>query len=343
MSVVINGDTGISGVNGSAATPAIQGGDADTGIFFGSDTAAIATGGVQRLTVDSSGRVGIGEVSPSSPLHVNQSIGNINLELHSSGSGRGTQIRTHNDHGEFFHGLAGDTTGDFLYYTPNDNSHVFGVSNDEKMRLNSDGLLLIGGSDSEYTGAKLQVGNDSGVVAYLYNKDISSNGIATLAFGPSNTIAGGQIKCNAEEDFSDSATRTANLSFEVRKDGSINEAMRINSDEKVFVGTTSSRGPALFQSNVASAGSHTFLYVNGNGTNTSRSYHAGGRHTFRGLSNINIDLLRSNQSGTNIGVVCKVEIMAVSAVTNTSAIINLTAGFFRVGGGNFTFYANTPQ
>ena len=64
MSVVINGDTGISGVNGSAATPAIQGGDADTGIFFGTNEASISTGGSQRLFVDSQGRVGIGESSP---------------------------------------------------------------------------------------------------------------------------------------------------------------------------------------------------------------------------------------------------------------------------------------
>lgn len=55
MSVVINGDTGISGVNGSAATPAIQGGDADTGIFFGTDTAAITTGGTSRLNINSAG------------------------------------------------------------------------------------------------------------------------------------------------------------------------------------------------------------------------------------------------------------------------------------------------
>ena len=68
MSVVINGDTGISGVNGTEATPAIKGGDADSGIFFGTDTASIATGGSQRLFVDAQGRVGIGESSPDALL-----------------------------------------------------------------------------------------------------------------------------------------------------------------------------------------------------------------------------------------------------------------------------------
>jgi len=59
MSVVINGDTGVSGVNGSAATPSIKGGDADTGIFFGTDTASITTGGTSRLSILSSGSINV--------------------------------------------------------------------------------------------------------------------------------------------------------------------------------------------------------------------------------------------------------------------------------------------
>jgi hypothetical protein len=56
MTVTINGTTGIAGVDGSAGTPAIQGGDTNTGMFFpAADTAAIATGGVERMRIDSSG------------------------------------------------------------------------------------------------------------------------------------------------------------------------------------------------------------------------------------------------------------------------------------------------
>ena len=65
MSVVINGDTGISGVNGTAATPAIQGADTDTGIFFSSDNARISTGGVERLAVNHLGNVVIGPYNTS--------------------------------------------------------------------------------------------------------------------------------------------------------------------------------------------------------------------------------------------------------------------------------------
>lgn len=60
MTVYINGTTGISGVDGSAATPALQGADTNTGISFGTDTVTINTGGVARVTTDASGNVGIG-------------------------------------------------------------------------------------------------------------------------------------------------------------------------------------------------------------------------------------------------------------------------------------------
>ena len=57
MAISINGTTGISGINGTAATPALQGADADTGIVFGADTASISTAGTERLSVDASGNL----------------------------------------------------------------------------------------------------------------------------------------------------------------------------------------------------------------------------------------------------------------------------------------------
>ncbi len=43
MAVTINGTTGIAGVDGSASTPAVQGADTNTGVFFpAADTIAFA-------------------------------------------------------------------------------------------------------------------------------------------------------------------------------------------------------------------------------------------------------------------------------------------------------------
>jgi len=77
MAININGSTGISGVDGSAGTPALQGTDTNTGISFGTDEVNINTGGTSRVTVDSSGRMGVGTSSPSTSLAVRTSGASI--------------------------------------------------------------------------------------------------------------------------------------------------------------------------------------------------------------------------------------------------------------------------
>ena len=70
MALNINGTTGISGVDGSASSPALQGTDSNTGINFASDTVNINTGGTTRATFDANGKLGIGESSPAAGLDV---------------------------------------------------------------------------------------------------------------------------------------------------------------------------------------------------------------------------------------------------------------------------------
>jgi hypothetical protein len=75
MSVVIDGTTGVSGVSGSASTPAVQGEDGNTGMFFpAADTIAFAEGGVEVMRITPDARVGIGTTSPSTALHVNGTV-----------------------------------------------------------------------------------------------------------------------------------------------------------------------------------------------------------------------------------------------------------------------------
>ena len=55
MSLILDGTNGLSDVDGSAATPAIRGTDANTGIFFpAADTIAFSEGGVEAARIDSS-------------------------------------------------------------------------------------------------------------------------------------------------------------------------------------------------------------------------------------------------------------------------------------------------
>ncbi len=71
MTLILSGTDGLSDVDGSAATPAVRGTDANTGIFFpAADTIAFAEGGVESARFDSSGNLGLGTTSPAAKLDV---------------------------------------------------------------------------------------------------------------------------------------------------------------------------------------------------------------------------------------------------------------------------------
>jgi hypothetical protein len=94
MTLILNGDTGLSDVDGSAATPAIRGTDSNTGIFFpAADTIAFAEGGVEVMRIDSSGDLGIGTSSPSQELHVYRDQ-NATTEVLIENPNAGTSART---------------------------------------------------------------------------------------------------------------------------------------------------------------------------------------------------------------------------------------------------------
>jgi hypothetical protein len=66
MSLILNGTDGLSDVDGSAATPAIRGTDANTGIFFpAADTIAFSEGGTEVVRIDSSGNLLVGNTATS--------------------------------------------------------------------------------------------------------------------------------------------------------------------------------------------------------------------------------------------------------------------------------------
>ena len=66
MTITINGTTGIAGVDGSASTPAVQGTDTNTGIFFpAADTIAFGEGGAESARITSDGDFVLGATTNS--------------------------------------------------------------------------------------------------------------------------------------------------------------------------------------------------------------------------------------------------------------------------------------
>ena len=67
MTLILSGTDGLSDIDGSAATPAVRGTDANTGIFFpAADTIGFAEGGAEVMRLDSSGKVLVGTANTPS-------------------------------------------------------------------------------------------------------------------------------------------------------------------------------------------------------------------------------------------------------------------------------------
>tara|TARA_R100000353_G_scaffold3823_1_gene5869 strand:- start:109 stop:1155 length:1047 start_codon:yes stop_codon:yes gene_type:complete len=109
------------------------------------------------------------------------------------------------------------------------------VNGSEKLRIDSDGRLLLG-TDTTGGGSKIQVFESADGSMTLGSSNVSATGTASINFAPSNKITGAQIICTAEEDFSSSANRTARLGFFYRKDGTITEGMRIDTNGNKIMG-----------------------------------------------------------------------------------------------------------
>jgi len=138
MSLILSGTDGLSDVDGSAATPAIRGTDANTGMFFpAADTIAFSEGGVESMRLDSSGNVGIGTSSPLGKLEVRGS-GNTALYLH-TGNNSG-------DNSLIYFGDTGSATVGLLAYDHGTNAMTFHTNSTERMRINNTGLVAIGTS-----------------------------------------------------------------------------------------------------------------------------------------------------------------------------------------------------
>lgn len=176
MSLILDGTSGLSDVDGTAGTPAIRGSDANTGVFFGADQVGIATNGVERvefgnsetvfndggadvdfrvegdtvanlLFVDAStDRVGVGTSSPTDRLTVTGGDARVNgpdnVFLKLSGAA------INEKHVDFYHDntLAFenflDGTNNFIWRT-----RVGGLT--ERMRIDSSGGLILAGSTAQ--------------------------------------------------------------------------------------------------------------------------------------------------------------------------------------------------
>jgi hypothetical protein len=134
MSLILSGTDGLSDVDGSAATPAIRGTDANTGMFFpAADTIAFSEGGVESMRIDSNGNVAIGVTS------VGGNSTNRVVLAQGSDSANLVVTRTGNESGALY-----AFAGSIFAGSNTNHPFVFTTNTTERMRIDTSGNVGIG-------------------------------------------------------------------------------------------------------------------------------------------------------------------------------------------------------
>jgi hypothetical protein len=229
MTLILSGTDGLSDVDGSAATPAIRGTDANTGIFFGADIIGFAEGGVEAMRLDSAGNMGLG-VTPSA---WGVSFKSIDVNTYGAVSSSATAIRLFaNSYGDGTNFIY-KTTGAASRYDQSGGAHSWlnaasgtagnTISFTQAMTLDASGNLALG-----YTAS---LSATSGRV------DLTINGTSSsmVSFG-----TGGARKGYVIHDGTD--LTIANESTGAMRFLNTTERMRIDSSGNLLVGTNSTLG-----------------------------------------------------------------------------------------------------
>jgi hypothetical protein len=202
MPITLNGTTGIIGPDGSASTPAIQGSDTNTGMFFpAADTIAFAEGGAEVARFNSSGNFGLG-ITPSA-WGAYTVLQNKNFSLGGFDYGQG--ILTLNAYYDGSTWRAIDTgaatqykhfVGQHQWFTAPSASAGGALTWTQSMTLDASGNLLVGTTSLTGSRMNLQFDNAGQGGIRIIHSSATYNGSAMQFLRANNSTSMGNIYCD---------------------------------------------------------------------------------------------------------------------------------------------------
>jgi len=266
LSVTNTGANGVAGIllatepssgnGGHCGIRALSTGSGNSALTFstrGGSTQA------ERMRIDSSGRLLIGTTTGdpygNRMLTVKSSSSSTAIELRSATNGDGRIIFTDNttsgDPGSFKCQIKYLQSSDDFIITSNGDNERFRIDSSGNVGIGTtsptDKLHVVGDVEFELGTELIDVMTTGSGTKYpirLLNADASAGNKVGIEFGAANNVVCSRIAGIAESDFTSTANRDGGITFESRLNGTLSEAMRIDSSGRLLIGQTSTLGSA---------------------------------------------------------------------------------------------------